>query len=69
MSQIRVLPVLNQFASLTADDLADIGSLFDHSPRSYATDIRDLRIEAARKPAANCQPLSFSLRSVFPSNN
>jgi hypothetical protein len=57
------------FQPLTADDIADIGSLFHHTPRSFGDDARDLRLAANRRPQhTNDKPLTFGLRSMFPGN-
>jgi len=70
MNQNRIHSTVTSIATnvtLSGDDQADIRSLFTHTPRSFAIDERDLRHAAAR--TTNVSPLTFALRSVFPSNN
>lgn len=69
MSKPAVVSAIS-FAPLTADDLADIHSLFGHTVRTHAEDLRDLRIAAKAKAnpvhaRAHSPALSFSLREVF----
>lgn len=60
----KLVTATTNVSPLTADDLADIASLFGHTARSWAADVRDLRAAGRNTD----RPLTFGLRAVFPSN-